>query len=371
MAADCRLLLDVSGYLRKHDDSAGIVKKECDDEVKHLSFLNKNETRWEGLMMCLQRMLQLQSGLKKIFVIGSSERDVLLQEVGCTTETLFPSDAFWSRVRFYVKLLEPVHVLSKNAQATSAPVMLQAFKWVHLLLASFRPSDLDSSFEAAVRANASIVFDRLLRPLVSGVSPYTKAAFLNPEIKNLKDLLNADKLGDCEEELLSDTMLFVEEENSETRKLLAIVEMSQFKLLVLRARETDVPFQAFWLKYRSKMPGLYDVACMYMSMPISSSKAESVFSHSGDIVSQKRTRFKVDTVEMILVIKDLIGGQYYTLEAFQNAFLEMLRKLERDASEYDRMREEDEQRELAIQRMNEDLQVMLERRAASMSLNGR
>ncbi len=349
----CRTLLEdtsvsmaLATFIRSSSVNLKTLQSHASAETAHLTISSRNDTRWEGLITNLERVLEMKEGVQGAF--GDEEALSLFLRVIEVKSEDFPSDAFFDRLQFMYDMLLPLRVLSKRAQGVNAPVMLWAVTWIGETIDSFEPCVNDTPTKAAVRTSFAAMANYFLQPLITGVTTYTKAAMLSPLNYLVSRRLSQQTRDEIWGELLDDAVAYAPREESESKKLL---QRKMFDLATASVRADieaawekklvgEPAFKEFWLGPRQQASGysfdargpLIPVLKSYMSMPLASSYAESSFSFTGALVTKKRINLTASNVEAISVIQDYMRQNEFSFESFMNDF-RVLRKREHEESE--------------------------------------
>jgi hypothetical protein len=323
---------------------ADVQKIEDFDEV--LQFVHRNDTRWEGLLLMLQRILRLQPAL----LSESPEAENLRLHVLENWPDNLPSDVF--QHKFYdviagtVKCLEPISVMHLAFQDLKRPTASRVIGMLHY--AKQKLDDVDSNVTGIL--DLSIALKYALEERFSGlfdtVTNCLKAALVDPSqcrfmqeygvSQNLIEQGWNSIVDEC-----VDFFIYVPADPSASAshsisKLLEIAppspdmirDVCAKEVNVLRAalEKAQVPHDGDPLEFyrdnriaahfRQWCPKPLIVVRMLLSIPAGESDCERTFSWAHGFVPRLRTRTSNATLEMQLVLYDLFRQQGFDWEAF-------------------------------------------------------
>jgi hypothetical protein len=194
----------------------------------------------------------------------------------------FPRDTFFERVAGYKDLLDPLRIFSKTCQKQDSALMPQLIFLIARVEDDLAPKR-DDAAAAVLRAKLLAAVKEYLLPLVRGVTVATKAALLRPESVGLEKYLTADVMKENWKEIKHDALLLLatsdEMKEAAARACKARVAVARARLAEAAAVAGKRPgWKAFWLAHQNEVPLFMPIVRLYMSMPVSSVKPETVFS---------------------------------------------------------------------------------------------
>lgn len=328
---DCTVMLGVSAVSQRAGQFRGFVRANAAPDVAHLVAKRKGETRWEGLYDVLSTGDKMKSGYCNVCK-DASARTGLLQAAGIadTDSTDFPEDSFWSRIQFYHEsMLLPLRKFSKWAQHENAPCMMFLREEIDRLLNQFAPDGGDDDNAAALRRAFRNRLATMLEPDAGDKAPLMlRAAFLNPLV-DISKFASDEQQKAYEEVLLDEMTAFCSTaERRESGDLLMAqlkLELAQFQidqklfmrdieqkvLVELQFKEKAEYLKRFFSEYSSKWKHLKYVCKAYYSMPVASSKSETTFSYTGELITKKRNGLSVELSEASTVSYDMTRQENY------------------------------------------------------------
>lgn len=307
MGRDVDLLLKVAAYIRGSDDARRVFKNSAPAEIAHLEPLKDNPTRWEGIDICISRALRMKPSWQA-FCNDPKARAALLLASN-QEESDFPSDVFFGRVAVYKKLLEPLRTFSKTCQKMDEALMPQLIFIVARVEESYVARGEDAA-TAALRARFAAAVKEHLVPLVRGTTVATKAALLSPESVDLERYLTNGEIEENWKEIKREALLLLTtNDNLDLAKAAkmqckAHVAMARARLTVASALPARPKWTVFWDQIENEVVLLVPIVRLYMSMPISSVKPETVFSYAGEVVTKKTASWDVSSVEAMVLLND-------------------------------------------------------------------
>jgi hypothetical protein len=338
-ARDSEVVLGVSSVLQRKGEGLDLLQEVASVETAHLTPIRKGETRWEGLYQCWGRAIKM-----KIAWVGFFEdKDVghaCLDKAGVKRETDFPQESFWVRGQFYLALLTEVHVLSKWAQLERQPNMMFLADSVTKLVRGFAAQDGEDNWKAELRDSFRTALQELvLERVVGGETPFAvRAALFNPLV-DVSELVDDNTVRRCEGIVLEEMCFFfpaAEKAEYDDQTLEQVLKLSwegfkltkgQFRKKLLEVRGgtvSDYLFSAkvdllkeFWVNSKSRFPEyISQTAKSYWSAPVASSKSESTFSYSGEVVTKKRNKLGVHLTEAMTVGYDWTRQPHFGFDNF-------------------------------------------------------
>ena len=357
---ELRSITDVSlatAQFRGNAQNLRALQVSAPPDVAHLTVLNKNLTRWEGLAANCKRTLQLKDGLQKLFEAPEATQAFLQQANICLEDTSFPDNTYFDDLQFVYNLLVPLQVLSKRAQSATEPVMMFARMWISEALAAFEPVDTDLGCHAIIRNAFKTAITHFLGDLITLPSMVTKAALLNPVDRDATVNLSQSDISCMWDELIQDAFelgrLGKNGNQDDNEVSIAEFELVKYSAKVValdlakeRQKEHagDLPsiIKGFWLVKDHVRPIFLPAVRQFMAMPLASSSPEQIFSFTGNLVSDKRTSFTTANVEALTVIKSFMSQPQFSLKSLS----ELLDSKAKEAAERKRLRMEEQRTQL-------------------------
>jgi hypothetical protein len=313
MSRDVDVLLKVAAHIRGNEDARRVFRNNAPPAIAHLEPLKDNPTRWEGIDICLRRALKMQQSWKNF--CGDATARMALLEACNQDDSDFPSDAFFARVAVYKDLLDPLRFFSKECQKQNNALMPRLIFLIAKVEDAFAPRREDGRI-AGLRAKLLASVKEYLLPLVRGTTVATKAALLSPESVGLEKYLSEDVVNQNWKEIKHDALLLLAP--SDTMKVAAEqackaqVTMARALLSEAAAGRMRPDWKSFWQSQQNKVPLFMPIVRLYMSMPISSVKPETVFSYTGNLVTKKTASWEVSSVEAMVVVNDFTRQADYS-----------------------------------------------------------
>jgi hypothetical protein len=339
-AKDCTLILGVSSAMQGKGEGRGLLQEVATVETSHLAPLRKGDTRWEGLHQCWGRAIKMKEAWQGFFEDKEAGQQCL-EKAGIKFSTDFPEDNFWERGEFYYELLTKVHTFSKWAQLERQPNMMFLVEKVASLVNYFALQDGEVEWKKQCRKSfrkslQQLVMDRVL----GGDTPFAvRAALFNPLI-DITAFVTPNIVSLCEETVVTEIANFfpaiekAEYDESSLKRILSLA-WEQFKVSkqqfakklpqILSGRQLkEVPFpekveilREFWARPKHPFPMHLVYACRaYWSAPVASSKSESTFSYSGEVITKKRNKLSVHLSEAMTVGYDWTRQEHFKFETF-------------------------------------------------------
>ncbi len=363
MGSDVGLLLRAASYVRSNNEALGVFKTVAEASLAHLVPLKDNPTRWEGIDICVQRALRTKTSWQN-FCKDPTARDGLLEaceQLGSD----FPKDSFFERLQDYADMLTPLRVFSKRCQKTNEAAMPLLVFWIADVETAFKPSRSDNAAVSQLRAKFAKSVKKYLLPLVRGTTVATKAALLSPESRDIELYLSAEEIKACWKNIRQEALLLLDTTNEGVMiagQALAKgqARMAEALLIEARAGESE-SWQQFWKRNEKQLHLFMPIAKLYMSMPVSSVKPETVFSYAGDLVTKKTNRWAPQSVEAHVLINDFVSQPDFSFEA-------VLEEVQKIVDEYDSHQAEKRkrEREAKIARLERERQEIEEEAAAEL-----
>jgi hypothetical protein len=340
MGRDVEVMLKVAAHVRASEDAMRVFKNGAPPAIAHLLPLKDNATRWEGIDISISRALKMKASWKA-FCEDAAAREALLE--ACNQEhSDFPSDVFFGRLSVYKQLLEPLRLFSKTCQKQSESLMPQLVFLIAKIEDAFAVRRGEDVVTASVRLKFSLAVKEYLVPLVRGTTVATKAALLSPESVDIGRYLTEKDVKECWKEIKNEALLLLD--SSEIMKD-ALKQACKAQIALARARLAWVAelavrpdWQTFWRRYQTEVPLFMPVLRLYMSMPISSVKPETVFSYAGELVTKKTARWDVASVEAQVLVNDFTRQTGFSFERV----LQEMEKLTEELHAHDRAKAERE-----------------------------
>lgn len=361
---DLKFILSVSSNVRGSLDGLALFESAAGADVAHLTPLRENDTRWNGYDMSVKRFLQQ----KDAWIRFAEDPAVLSSLTESYSDVGFPDDPFFQRASFLSAMFGIFMQASKWGQKQRAPLLPFLVKRIHELKSQLEPADGDSNFESCLREAFLSAVEELLDPLVHGVTAATKAAALNPEIM-LEDFLSAKEIEDSVRALKHETALFVLPEEPGLMALKRKAQTGLFKaayasLELERRKAVPRSMEDFWKGMEREYSSMNTLARLYLSMPVSAVKPETVFSFTGALVSKRRTGLKPDNVEAMAVINDFTRQDGYSFETLLKEVSSLVLEWKEEEG-----REEEEAANNKVAQLEQDLEEAkkaLQKRQQSM-----
>ena len=316
MGRDVDLMLKVAAYIRSSDDALRVFKAAAPPDVAHLVPLKDNATRWEGIDISITRALKMKESYKA-FCKDPRARSALLGAAN-QEESDFPSDVFFGRLSVYKELLTPLKRFSKICQKQSSSLMPRLVFLVAEIEDAYAVKQGDDATTASIRLKFSRAVKGFLVPLVRGTTVATKAALLSPESVNIERYLTEDEIKACWKEIKSEALLLLDTDDllkdASKQACKAQVALARARLASAAQGNPRPLWQAFWQRYQSEVSLFMPIVRLYLSMPISSVKPETVFSYAGELVTKKTARWDVASVEAMVMINDFTRQRDYSFD---------------------------------------------------------
>ena len=307
MGRDVDLLMRVATYVRGSEDGRRVFKNNAPAAIAHLQPLKDNPTRWEGIDISISRALKVKKSWVA-FCEDPDARTALLQDCN-QEESDFPSDAFFRRLELYKTMLDPLRIFSKTCQKMHHALMPRLVFLIARVQDGFE-SRREASPSAALRAKFLSGVNEHLIPLVRGTTVATKAALLSPESVDISKYLTEEDIKENWREIKREALLLLST-TANVGMNVAAKQASKAQVAVARARLSAATaegarpsWQAFWKAHESEVPLFMPIVRLYMSMPISSVKPETVFSYAGELVTKKTSSWSVASVESMVLVND-------------------------------------------------------------------
>ena len=323
-------MLNVSANAQKKADLRDVLTANTAAEAAHLTASKKGETRWEGLYDCLSKAHRMRNSYVNVCE-DEDARTGILEAAGISFETDFPTDSYWKRVFFYIQLLEPVRKFSKWAQAEREPLMLLLRERISILLSAFETRAEEDAAHGQLRAAFRATLSSRLLPDLTLDPPalMVRAMYLNPFVKFAEycDGQNVEEIMSwCKASILDEMTNFLSDTDRRDyqghEKEYLKLELDGFLLAHSVRQKSSLPrfeeqASALASFYKTKLATsatLQRVVRAYFSMPVASSKSETTFSYTGDVLTKKRNQLSVDLTEALTVVNDMTRQPNYSFE---------------------------------------------------------
>lgn len=310
-----------------------LQEEEGFDEI--LQFVQKNDTRWEGLRSMFERFLRLKAVLRSKFDGADEMRNHIVTEwpVSLDMGVNIFSKSFFVQVGGVVQCLEPFSVASKALQDLKRPTSSRVPGLLDMI--NNELSDLHSSPIAGVKELAIALSSALYgqtAEYLSTVNNSVKAALVDPsQSRFVSDFgVPADIIDQCWDAILDECVDFyggsevngidiresLRNDVNFLRQLLgkATTGKSENGLLFYRTmNEKDMRWCA------RVMP----VVRMLLAIPAGESHCERAFSWAHGFITRLRTRTSNVTFEMQMVLYDYFKQSSFDWEMFLHNMVAM------------------------------------------------
>ena len=313
---NCKLLLH---HLQEQEDYDAV-----------LQFVTKNDTRWEGLQMMLERFVRLKTALMSDFDGAEEMRRHLLEDwpVELRDANDIFQKRFYSRLQGIIDCLKPFSVASRALQDLKRPTASRVPGLLHYI--DKKLLDLETNAEMrGVPELASALRGALnehTSQYLTSVNNCLKAALVDPTQSRLLSSFDVsdDIIEQCWEKIVDECVDF----HSGLEDLPPGVDVRQScendvknlrnYLARCKLAHDDDP-----LEYYRHSDGVskwchkaLPVVRMLLAVPAGESHCERAFSWAHGFVTRLRTRTSNHVLEMQMVLYDLFKRPGFNWEAF-------------------------------------------------------
>ncbi len=325
-------------------------KQVLGDDEDTLELILENATRWEGRYLALERFVRLKSQLKhseslrKYFELVEHKRDLAADLL---------EKSFFQRLEGHCELLKVFHEVSVLSQYEKQCSIAWIALWIRKIEKACMASgsSLGHSLKRAVEV-------RLVPKYLSVESLALKAALLNPGVFPIVSKIVSD------ESVIKDAWTAIVEEVGnasaeghdpesveERKNILAAMRPALQRSMVkwyndrraaakqknegkIQISNSDI--FGFWKSCDVHTVAFVPVACRYLGIPATSAPAERAFSSAGLMATKLRNRIGHDLLEKLVVCRDWIQQDCYSLEDTVKHIEESFRDTRSGASNADK-----------------------------------
>jgi len=298
-----------------------------------LAFVTRNDTRWEGLMLMLERFVRLQDAL--LFKSNQAEemRLLILEDWPVDLSQDIFQKIFFLRLEGIITILTPFSVASKSVQSLSRPTASQIPGLVHSILTQLEKAAKEQTVGgiAELACALSLCVQKRCGHYLTTVNNALKAALVDPsQARFVTSFGVTEKLIEkCWDAIVAEAGNFT----SSGDGLFGDVDMdadyaASAKKLRDALQKTDVernspdPLSLYRKnndEFQKHCGFILNVVRMLLSIPGGESHCERVFSWLADIVTKKRTRLGNSMLEMTLILYDVFKMNDFDWDEFQDS----------------------------------------------------
>lgn len=291
--------------------------------LDELSVVMANETRWEGVFLCLKRFQELREALEpeESPIRQWEEFDTIN---AAATLTDFLDRSFWRRLEDYIALFDPFSGVTKFFQGRTYPTGCFVPHCIHYLFLKTSPAQDDGPHAKFLKdALRNSIEDVLVRPYLQAPNNFIKAALMHPALAaELPNFISNDVLTKCWESLCTDAAMFTDGDDEQTNQLQEamlklVVRMYQSKInaqfpdpqepkelpLLKDEKYNGVDAFKYWRTCPQDIIMLKNVAAMMLALPAGEANDERTFSVAGNMLTRNRNRLGNSIIEMVIVIR--------------------------------------------------------------------